>query len=129
MFGMILAVMILNVFTAFTINALGQSSNLTLQDGQFSNNTQYRNQSEPQDQVLDEKIIKVSSTEFNQLLNEIKGSIDLIQDKKYSAAESKLGIAIIEILNSTQQYQELVQFASSQYVKKIDQQQFNDEET
>jgi hypothetical protein len=51
----------------------------------------------------------------------------LIQDKKYDAAASKLGLSIIEILNSTQQYQELVQFASSQYVEKIQQQQFNDE--
>jgi hypothetical protein len=53
----------------------------------------------------------------------------LIQEKNYDAASSKLGLAIIEILNSTQQYQELVQFASSQYLDKILQQQFNNEES
>jgi hypothetical protein len=60
--------------------------------------------------------------EFNELLNEIKASINLIQQKKYDDATSRLGLAIIEILNSTHQYQELVQFASSQYINKIEQQ-------
>ena len=103
------------IMTAFTtfINALGQSPNSTLQEeAQIFNKTQHEQQQfEQQDQVLDKKIINISSTEFNQLLDEIKGSINLMQEKKYDAAASKLGLAIIEILNSTQQYQELVQFA------------------
>ena len=121
---------IMTAFTTFVNNALGQSPNSTLQEeAQIFNKTQHEQQQfEQQDQVLDKKIINISSTEFNQLLDEIKGSINLMQEKKYDAAASKLGLAIIEILNSTQQYQELVQFASSQYVNKIQQQQFNDEE-
>ena len=122
--------MVITTFTTLTINAWGQPSNSTLQEEQIFNKTEPLEQpSEQQDQALDNEIIKVSSSEFNQLLNEIKGSINLIQEKKYDAASSKLGLAIIEILNSTQQYQELVQFASSQYLDKIQQQQFNNEES
>ena len=129
-FTIIFTVVVITTFTTLTINAWGQTSNSTLQEEQIFNKTEPLQQpSEQQDQALDNEIIKVSSSEFNQLLNEIKGSINLIQEKKYDAASSKLGLAIIEILNSTQQYQELVQFASSQYLDKIQQQQFNNEES
>ena len=129
-FTIIFTVVVITTFTTLTINAWGQTSNSTLQEEQIFNKTKPLQQpSEQQDQALDNEIIKVSSSEFNQLLNEIKGSINLIQEKKYDAASSKLGLAIIEILNSTQQYQELVQFASSQYLDKIQQQQFNNEES
>jgi len=129
-FTIIFTVVVITTFTTFTINAWAQTSNSTLQEEQFFNKTEPLQQpSEQQHQALDNEIIKVSSSEFNQLLNEIKGSINLIQEKKYDAASSKLGLAIIEILNSTQQYQELVQFASSQYLDKIQQQQFNNEES
>ena len=129
-FTIVFTVVVITTFTTLTINAWGQTSNSTLQEEQIFNKTEPLQQpSEQQDQALDNEIIKVSSSEFNQLLNEIKGSINLIQEKKYDAASSKLGLAIIEILNSTQQYQELVQFASSQYLDKIQQQQFNNEES
>ena len=129
-FPIMFTVVVITTFTILTINAWGQSSNSTLQEEQIFNKTEPLQQpSEQQDQALNNEIIKVSSSEFNQLLNEIKGSINLIQEKKYDAASSKLGLAIIEILNSTQQYQELVQFASSQYLDKILQQQFNNEES
>lgn len=129
-FTIVFTVVVITTLTTLTINAWGQSSNSTLQEEQFFNKTESLQQpSGQQDQTSDNKIIKVSSSEFNQLLNEIKGSINLIQEKKYDAASSKLGLAIIEILNSTQQYQELVQFASSQYLDKIQQQQFNNEES
>jgi len=129
-FTIVFTVMVITTFTALTINAWGQTSNSTLQEEQIFNKTEPLQQpSEQHDQALNNEIIKVSSSEFNQLLNEIKGSINLIQEKKYDAASSKLGLAIIEILNSTQQYQELVQFASSQYLDKIQQQQFNNEES
>ena len=129
-FTIVCTVVVITTFTTLTINAWGQTSNSTLQEEQIFNKTEPLQQpSEQQDQDLDNEIIKVSSSEFNQLLNEIKGSINLIQEKKYDAASSKLGLAIIEILNSTQQYQELVQFASSQYLDKIQQQQFNNEES
>lgn len=122
--------MVITTFSTLTINAWGQNSNSPLQEEQIFNKTEPLQQtSEQQNQALDNEIIKVSSSEFNQLLNEIKGSINLIQEKNYDAASSKLGLAIIEILNSTQQYQELVQFASSQYLDKIQQQQFNNEES
>ena len=102
---------VITTFTTLTINAWGQTSNSILQEEQIFNKTEPLQQpSEQHDQALDNEIIKVSSSEFNQLLNEIKGSINLIQEKKYDAASSKLGLAIIEILNSTQQYQELIQF-------------------
>jgi hypothetical protein len=127
-FAIVFVVVVISTFITFTTNALGQLSNSTLQGGQIYNNTEEEEQSEQQDLSSDKKIIKISSTEFNQLLDEIKGSLNLIQEKKYDAAASKLGLAIIEILNSTQQYQELVQFASSQYAEKIEQQQFNDEQ-
>jgi len=127
-FAIVFVVVVISIFITFTTNALGQLSNSTLQGGQIYNNTEEEEQSEQQDLSSDKKIIKISSTELNQLLEEIKGSLNLIQEKKYDAAASKLGLAIIEILNSTQQYQELVQFASSQYVEKIEQQQFNDEQ-
>jgi len=121
---------VITTFSTLTINAWGQNSNSPLQEEQIFNKTEPLQQtSEQQNQALDNEIIKVSSSEFNQLLNEIKGSINLIQEKNYDAASSKLGLAIIEILNSTQQYQELVQFASSQYLDKIQQQQFNNEES
>jgi hypothetical protein len=127
-FAIVFVVVVISTFITFTTNALGQLSNSTLQGGQIYNNTEEEEQSEQQDLSSDKKIIKISSTEFNQLLDEIKGSLNLIQETKYDAAASKLGLAIIEILNSTQQYQELVQFASSQYAEKIEQQQFNDEQ-
>ena len=126
----VFTVVVITIFTTLTINAWGQNSNSMLQEEQIFNKTEPLQQpSEQQDQASDNEIIKVSSSEFNQLLNEIKGSINLIQEKNYDAASSKLGLAIIEILNSTQQYQELVQFASSQYLDKIQQQQFNNEES
>ena len=118
-FTIIFTVVVITTFTTLTINAWGQTSNSTLQEEQIFNKTEPLQQpSEQQDQALDNEIIKVSSSEFNQLLNEIKGSINLIQEKKYDAASSKLGLAIIEILNSTQQYQELVQFASPIFMRR-----------
>lgn len=99
----------LTAFTTLTIAAFGQTSNSTLPEEQILNKTESQQPSEDQNQGLDKEIIKVSSTEFNELLNEIKDSINLIQQKKYDDATSRLGLAIIEILNSTHQYQELVQ--------------------
>jgi len=120
--------MIIIGFTPLTINVFGQTTNSTIQDNQTSYKAE-PNKQQFKERVVDKEMINVSSKEFNQLLDEIKGSINLIEDKKYDAAASKLGLAIIDILNSTQQYQELVQFASSQYVYKMQQQQFNDDKS
>ena len=81
-FPIMFTVVVITTFTILTINAWGQSSNSTLQEEQIFNKTEPLQQpSEQQDQALNNEIIKVSSSEFNQLLNEIKGSINLIQGR------------------------------------------------
>jgi hypothetical protein len=64
--------------------------------------------------------IEIPATEFNQFLDTVKTSIDLLYDENYDEALSKLGLAVVQILNSTQQYQELAKFASSQYTNVDD---------
>ena len=76
----------------------------------------------------DQKKITITTYEFNKLLNTIKESIILIEDDESDIATSKLGLAIIEILNTTQQYNELVKFASSYYEDKIQLQINNDDQ-
>ena len=71
--------------------------------------------SQQNDQNLTSQKIEIPTTEFNLFLDTVKTSIDLLGDDNTEEALSKLGLAVIQILDSTQRYQELVQFASSQY--------------
>ena len=57
-FVMLSIVMVITVFTTFTMDVLGQTSNLTFQDNKIFNQTQNPQQSEEQVQILDKKIIK-----------------------------------------------------------------------
>jgi hypothetical protein len=66
-------------------------------------------------QNLTSQKIEISSTDFNRFLNTVKTSIDLLREDNSEAALSQLGLAVIQLLNSTHQYQELAKFASSQY--------------
>ena len=108
------------IITSHLINVYGQFSNSSVND-QNINQTELQ-VAQPNDQNISTKVIKVSSADFNKLLSTIKESINSIEDEDYDTAVSELGLAIIGILNSTGQYQELVRFASSQYVDNVKQQ-------
>ena len=111
--------------TINTANVFAQISNITSQQTEpiFNqtkielppNYTQHKNQT----------IVKISYEEFNLLLQNIKESMKLIQENDDDMALSKLGLAVIQILNSTQQYNELVKFASSQYLENVQEKAVN----
>lgn len=99
----------------FTIHVFGQTTDAIARGNLTSNNTVL--QLQPTEQLnhsSNPETIKISSTDLNKLVNAINDSINLIRNNDNDAAISKLGLTVIELLNSTNQYQELVQFASSQ---------------
>src|SRR5688572_27789526 len=55
-------------------------------------------------QNLTSQKIEISATEFNRFLDTVKTSIDLLHEENYEDALSSLGLAVVQILNSTQQY-------------------------
>ena len=134
LFSITFLLLVIIIIPIFTTAVFGQKSESVLEQANQTNINQTNiNQTnlktDTNNQITIAKNITISSTEFNQLLKNIKDSMKLIQEDDNDVAISKLGIAIVQILNSTQQYQELAKFAYSSYLDNIQQQadQFDDE--
>ena len=129
LFSITFLLLVIIIIPIFTTAVFGQKSESVLEQANQTNINQTKLKTDTNNQITIAKNITISSTEFNQLLKNMKASIKLIQEDDNDVAISKLGIAIIQILNSTQQYQELAKFAYSSYLDIIQQQanQFDDE--
>ena len=111
--------LILFYTTMTATNVFAQISNLTSQQTEPTTNQTKIELPPNAIQHKNQTIVKITFDEFNLLLQNIKESMNLIQQNDDDMALSKLGLAVIQILNSTQQYNELVKFAASQYVENI----------